>query len=469
MSKLKIKPKELTALGFPQSPAISMAITLLEKEFKHSTFVEVEPILRGLAKAPEKYWNDATWGKIAERIKPRPEAVKEYPRLLEKALPFTVFGAENIEIQAWEQMKTAMKLPITVAGALMPDAHMGYGLPIGGVLATNNAVIPYGVGVDIGCRMCLSVFPIPATEFQKHAKALEKSLTDNTIFGTGGAWNQSQNHEVIENPLFQELPLLRDLQKKAARQLGTSGSGNHFAEFGIADFAADDRALGIKAGQYVALLTHSGSRALGANIAKYYTQAAMRKRRLPDFARHLAWLQLDEAEGAEYWAAMNLAGDYASACHHTIHKKIARELKTQHTVRVENHHNFAWKERLADGTEVIVHRKGATPAKVGELGIIPGSMTAPGYIVRGKGEATAINSAAHGAGRKMSRSDAKQSMTNSGLRQMLEAHGVKLFGGGLDEAPHAYKDIELVMQAQTDLVDVLGKFLPKIVRMAGEE
>ncbi len=469
MGKLKIKPKELTALGFPQNPAISMAITLLEKEFKHSTFQEIEPILRGVAKTPEKYWNDVTWGKIAERIKPRPEIVKEHPRLLEKALPFSVFGSENIEIQAWEQMKTAMKLPIAVAGALMPDAHMGYGLPIGGVLAADNAVIPYGVGVDIGCRMCLSVFPIPATEFKKHEKAFEKSLIDNTIFGTGGAWNQSQNHEVIENPLFNELPMLRDLQKKAAKQLGTSGSGNHFAEFGIADFPNDDRALGIKAGQYVALLTHSGSRALGANIAKYYTQAAMRQRRLPDFARHLAWLRLDESQGAEYWAAMNLAGDYAAACHHTIHRKIARELKTQHTVRVENHHNFAWKERLADGTEVIVHRKGATPAKEGELGIIPGSMTAPGYIVRGKGNATAINSAAHGAGRKMSRSDAKQSITNSALRNMLEENGVKLFGGGLDEAPHAYKDIELVMAAQTDLVDVLGKFMPKIVRMAGEE
>lgn len=469
MGKLKIKPKELTALGFPQNPAVSMAITLLEKEFKHSTFQEVEPILRGLAKTPEKYWNDATWGKIAERIKPRPEVEKEHPRLLEKAVPFAVFGQENIEIQAWEQMKTAMKLPIAVAGALMPDAHMGYGLPIGGVLAADNAVIPYGVGVDIGCRMCLSVFPIPATEFRKHEKAFEKSLLSNTIFGTGGAWNQTQNHEVMENSLFNELPLLRDLQKNAGRQLGTSGSGNHFAEFGIADFPNDDRILGIKAGQYVALLTHSGSRALGANIAKYYTQAAMRKRRLPDFARHLAWLRLDEAEGAEYWAAMNLAGDYASACHNLIHRKIARELKTQHIVRVENHHNFAWKEHLADGREVIVHRKGATPAKEGELGIIPGSMTAAGYIVRGKGDVTALNSAAHGAGRKLSRSDAKQSLTQSALRNMLEQNGVKLFGGGLDEGPHAYKNIEAVMAAQTDLVDVLGTFLPKIVKMAGEE
>ena len=129
----------------------------------------------------------------------------------------------------------------------------------------------------------------------------------------------------------------------------------------------------------------------------------------------------------------------------------------------------SWKERLSDGREVIVHRKGATPAKVGELGIFPGSMTAAGYIVRGKGEPTAINSAAHGAGRKLSRSDAKQSLTNSALQNILTEKGVKLFGGGLDEGPHAYKNIESVMAAQTDLVEVLGTFLPKIVRMAGEE
>jgi tRNA-splicing ligase RtcB (3'-phosphate/5'-hydroxy nucleic acid ligase) len=469
MGKLKIKPKELTALGFPQTPAISMAISVLEKEFKHSTFQEVEPILRGLVATPENYWNDPIWGKIAERLKPQPEPVKEQPQLLDAPLPFSVFGAENIEKLAWEQMKVAMKLPITVAGALMPDAHAGYGLPIGGVLAADNAVIPYGVGVDIGCRMCLSVFPIPATDFQKHEKAFKASLLANTIFGTGGAWKQSQEHSVIENSLFHELPLLRDLQKKSALQLGTSGSGNHFAEFGIADFPTDDLELGVKAGKYVALLTHSGSRGLGANIAKHYTKLAMNKRRLPNFAQHLAWLRLDESEGAEYWAAMNLAGDYAAACHDTIHGKIAHELKSDYFVRVENHHNFAWKEQLADGREVIVHRKGATPAKVGELGIIPANMTAAGYIVRGKGDGSSLNSAAHGAGRKMSRSEAKNSFTNRALRDMLEKSGVTLIGGGLDEAPHAYKNIENVMQAQAGLVDIIGQFFPKIVRMASED
>ena len=133
---------------------------------------------------------------------------------------------------------------------------------------------------------------------------------------------------------------------------------------------------------------------------------------------------------------------------------------------VENHHNFAWKEKL-NGKEVIVHRKGATPAGKGVLGIIPGSMTAPGFIVRGKGETLSINSASHGAGRKMSRTAAMKNVTHADMKGLLKAHNVTLIGGGLDEAPHAYKDIHTVMEAQVDLVEVVGKFSPRIVRMDG--
>lgn len=466
MAKLKVKPKQLLELGFPQNPAISMTMSVLEKQYKHATFEEVEEILRGLVANPENYWDDEVWGKIAERIKERlVEDGKTY-HLAEQPLPFTTYGEENIEREAFLQMNTAMKLPITVAGALMPDAHSGYGLPIGGVLATENAIIPYGVGVDIGCRMCLSVLPISGSEFKKHEKSFEKAIVENTIFGAGGHWAQSQmDYEVIDSPLFQEIDVLKNLQKKAAAQLGTSGSGNHFVEFGIVSFETDDDALGVKAGEYVALLSHSGSRGLGANIAKHYTNIAMDMRKLPREAQHLAWLMLDEAEGAEYWAAMNLAGDYASACHHEIHRRILKQLGTSVKVRIENHHNFAWKEQLADGREVIVHRKGATPANLGDMGIIPGSMTAAGYIVRGKGEVASLNSAAHGAGRKMSRRRAKESITQNEMKRLLRDSGVTLLDGGLDEAPHAYKDIESVMLSQKALVDVVAKFLPKIVKM----
>jgi tRNA-splicing ligase RtcB (3'-phosphate/5'-hydroxy nucleic acid ligase) len=464
MSKLKLKPKQLMELGFPQNPSISMTMSVLEKHYKHAKYEDVEPILKGLIKTPEKYYNDELFGKIAERIQPQPEIEPERPELLAQPLHFNTFGAEHIEKEAVQQMKTAMRLPITFAGALMPDAHAGYGLPIGGVLATDNAVIPYGVGVDIGCRMCLSVFPIDGSEFGKRSKMLEKAIRENTIFGAGGGWGRSQEHEVLESSLFREIPLLRDMQGKAAKQLGTSGSGNHFVEFGIANFEKDDAGLGIKAGSYIALLTHSGSRGLGANIANYYTRVAINKRLLNGEAKNLAWLRLDEQEGMEYWLAMNLAGDYSAACHQTIHAKIAKAIDNQPIAVVENHHNFAWKEMI-DGKEFIVHRKGATPAGKGVMGIIPGSMAAAGYIVRGKGEVTGINSAAHGAGRKMSRRRAKESVTHHAMRDMLEKHEITLISGGLDEAPHAYKDIEAVMQSQKALVDIVGTFQPRIVKM----
>ena len=134
---------------------------------------------------------------------------------------------------------------------------------------------------------------------------------------------------------------------------------------------------------------------------------------------------------------------------------------------MENHHNFAWKERLADGREVITHRKGATPAGAGVLGIIPGSMTAPGFIVRGRNGAGSLASASHGAGRLMSRTRAKAELGEGHMRKYLADHGIELIGGGLDEAPMAYKDIRAVMASQRELVDVLGSFTPKIVRMDG--
>ncbi len=237
-------------------------------------------------------------------------------------------------------------------------------------------------------------------------------------------------------------------------------------EFGEVEITEADEILGVPAGKYLGLLSHSGSRALGAMIAGHYTKVAKEKRRLPGEASNLAWLSLDEEAGMEYWLSMNLAGDYASACHHIIHDKIANQLGRRPIRMVENHHNFAWKEML-DGKEVIVHRKGATPAGKNVLGIIPGSMTAPGFIVKGKGEAASLNSASHGAGRKLSRTAALASITEHAMKDELKKHGVKLIGGGLDEAPFAYKDINVVMKSQQALVDVVGKFIPKIVKMDG--
>ncbi len=384
-------------------------------------------------------------------------------------LPYAIFGREHIEEGALLQMETAASLPISVAGALMPDAHQGYGLPIGGVLATEpNTVIPFAVGVDIACRMCLSVFDLPPDFLKREPHLLKKTLVEKTKFGMGGEVRDKSDESVMDRPEWQATKVIRDLKDKAYRQLGTSGTGNHFVEWGIMDVYAQDEAndLNLPPGQYMALLSHSGSRGFGGNVANYYSKLAMQKTRLPKQAAHLAWLDLDTEEGQEYWIAMNLAGEYASANHHEIHSKIAKAMREKPLVMIENHHNFAWKEQLADGREVMVHRKGATPAGPGVLGIIPGSMTKPGFVVRGRGQADSINSASHGAGRLMSRTKALNSITHSQLNKALQEADIQLIGGDLDEAPMVYKDIETVIDAQSDLVEVLAKFTPKIVRMA---
>ena len=387
--------------------------------------------------------------------------------LLPKAKTYPVFGAEKIEAGAIQQMEIAMRLPVTYAGALMPDAHQGYGLPIGGVLATENAVIPYGVGMDIGCRMCMTIYPAEPQALEAKRSMFKKLLLENTRFGFS-TFEKPMDDAIFERAEFKEVPKLRSLKGKAWDQIGSSGSGNHFVEFGIVEIMDEHNEFNLPLGKYLGLMSHSGSRGLGATLAQHYTKLAMETCNLPKQAQHLAWLDLDTEAGQEYWIAMNLAGDYASACHHQIHHRMAKSLGEKSLAIVENHHNFAWKEILADGKEYIVHRKGATPAGKGVLGVIPGSMTAPAFIVRGKGLEDSLNSASHGAGRQMSRRQALGAVTKSDLDKHLRTHGVDLLGGGLDEAPFAYKNIHQVMAAQESLVETIGTFHPKIVRMEGD-
>jgi tRNA-splicing ligase RtcB len=313
--------------------------------------------------------------------------------------------------------------------------------------------------------MSLSIYEVKASYLDKNDFQLKELVKENSRFGRYIFEDKNRDDVIFERSEFKTIKILKPLQNKAYQQIGSSGGGNHFVEFGIVNITDIDNEFGLPIGKYMGLLTHSGSRALGANIARYYTQIAQESCYLPKSAKHLAWLNLDSEAGQEYWLAMNLAGDYASACHHHIHRRMSKSLGMKPLATVENHHNFAWKERLENGEEVIVHRKGATPAGKGVLGIIPGSMTAPGFIVRGTGNPLSLASAAHGAGRQMSRSKAKASLNMKMLQQELNKNKVSLFGGGIDEAPQAYKNIHDVMAAQQDLVEVIGSFLPKIVRM----
>ncbi|HOG28521.1 MAG TPA: RtcB family protein [Vicinamibacterales bacterium] len=382
-------------------------------------------------------------------------------------VPCRVYGTD-LEQGARQQMENACRLPVAVAGALMPDAHQGYGLPIGGVLATDNAVIPYAVGVDIACRMKMTVLDLPASTLATGRYELRRVIERETRFGVGAEFRDRRDHPVMDRDWNVTMVTGR-LRDKAWAQLGTSGSGNHFVEFGVLE--TFEALGGLEPGEHLALLSHSGSRGTGAAVARHYSKLARDLRPgLPQEFGHLAWLDLESEAGMEYWAAMELMGAYAAANHELIHRHVARALGASVRFDVENHHNFAWRERhvLPDGSEreVIVHRKGATPADTGVLGIIPGSMAAPGYVVRGKGSAESLRSAAHGAGRRMSRTRARQAFTWDDVRRVLDARGVTLLSAGLDEAPMAYKDIDAVMAAQRSLIHPVARFTPRLVKMA---
>ena len=381
--------------------------------------------------------------------------------------PYQVWGADHDEA-ALTQMKNACALPVAAAGALMPDAHVGYGLPIGGVLATENAVIPYAVGVDIACRMKMTVLDLPLTTLSEEQARLIAAIERETRFGVGAVFRKRRQHEVMDAD-WRASRVTADLKDRAWAQLGTSGSGNHFVEFGT--LTVTDAAAGLEPGRYVALLSHSGSRGTGAQIAQHFSKVARQAHpELPQALAQLAWLDLASDAGQEYWAAMELMGRYAAANHALIHAHVARALGAEVRLDIENHHNYAWRERhvLPDGRErdVIVHRKGATPAGLGTLGIIPGSMGTPGYVVRGRGSAASLQSASHGAGRRMSRTEAKKTFNWADTQRFLRERGVTLMSAGLDEVPMAYKDIDTVMAAQRDLVEPLARFEPRLVKMA---
>lgn len=456
-----MKKRELLHLGIPRGAPLDAALrACAAAKLKHA---ELRTALVAVVDHPDAYADDPLYGELAAALN-TPRTVEQQP--LREDLDYASWG-EDIEPAAREQMHNACRLPVSVAAALMPDAHLGYGLPIGGVLATDNAVIPYAVGVDIACRVRMTVFDLPPTELERDEQRFARVLERETLFGVGKSWHAGSrpDHAVMDED-WGATEATRTLKDLAWKQLGTSGSGNHFVEFGEIEFGQNEQ--GVAPGKYVAVVSHSGSRGAGSKVANRYCKIARNAHpELPKQLTHLAWLSLDDA-GAEYWAAMELMGKYAHANHAVIHEKITRALGAPVLFNIENHHNFAWKETHG-GREVIVHRKGATPAGEGVLGYIPGSMTAPGYLVVGKGNPASLDSASHGAGRRMSRRQAKETTRWSHLRSYLRERGVTLLSAGLDESPHAYKDIEEVMTAQRDLVTRVARFSPKLVKMAPDD
>ncbi len=362
---------------------------------------------------------------------------------------------EDIEEGALEQAKNLSRLPFAFRHvAIMPDSHQGYGMPIGGVLATKGVIIPHAVGVDIGCGMCANKTIIDAEELDTETlKEIIGEIRERIPVGFN--WHDEPQETELESTLN-----LYNNNQKYFKQLGTLGGGNHFIEIQ----KGDDGKIWV--------MVHSGSRKFGYNIAKRSNEKAKDLNKkwyssVPE-SYELAFLPEKSKEGQNYIKEMNYAVDYALENRKIMMRRIrdAFEMVLSEDCFVDDMiniaHNYASKEEHF-GEEVWVHRKGATSAKEGQLGIIPGSQGSKSYIVRGKGNPESFKSCSHGAGRTMSRTQAKKDIDLEESKKKMENKGIihaVRNKGDLDEAPEAYKDISKVMKNQEDLVDIEVELTP---------
>lgn len=368
----------------------------------------------------------------------------------------------DVEQGALSQLKNLSQLPFIHSHiAAMPDVHMGIGATVGSVIPAKSAIIPAAVGVDIGCGMVAAKLSLKASQLPDNLKEMRSEIERAVPVGAAAHKMISARTsacKVLEPGilrLFEKHPVLlkmfRQPQQTWVKQLGTLGSGNHFIELCVDE--SDD----------VWIMLHSGSRGVGNAIGRYFIQLAKKDmqrnwQNMPD--KDLAYFVEGSEHFADYWEAVAWAQEYARINREEMFNLVVRAIKpllpdfSLEAKAINCHHNYVSLENHY-GEDVYVTRKGAIRAGEGELGIIPGSMGARSYIVRGKGQEESFCSCAHGAGRKMSRTEARRRFKREDLLQ--QTHGVECRKdkGVIDEIPGAYKDIDTVMENQKDLVDVL--------------
>lgn len=384
---------------------------------------------------------------------------------------------EEIEDGAMEQVKHLADLPFAFSHiAIMPDSHQGYGMPIGGVLATRDVIIPNAVGVDIGCGMCAmktSLTELDTETLKKIMGEIRKQIPVGF-----GKHKEAQDQRLMpdKNQIYNMGKICQEENGNALKSLGTLGGGNHFIE--------------IQKGSdgHIWIMIHSGSRNLGKQVADYYNKIAVDLNKkwfssVPEEWK-LAYLPVDSEEGQAYIEEMQYCVDFALANRKLMMERIMEIIKSkvedwynypfgENPNKIEVNfdpiiniaHNYAKKEKHL-GHEVWVHRKGATLADVDTIGIIPGSQGTKSYIVKGKGNVLSFKSCSHGAGRKMGRKEAERTLNLEEEIKKLNDMGVIHAIRGvseLDEAPGAYKDIDVVMKNQEDLVEVLVELTPLAV------
>jgi tRNA-splicing ligase RtcB len=375
----------------------------------------------------------------------------------EGARPIKIW-TDEVEDSALTQLKNIARLPF-IAGngvACMPDVHAGIGATVGTVIATDKAIVPAAVGVDIGCGMNAVRLSLKASDLPDSLTTIRHQIERDVPLGAGGAHRPERAPNVGADmwrglqALSEKHPVLA--KNQAERQLGSLGSGNHFIE------------LCIDEAQDVWVMLHSGSRGVGNMIGRYFIEKAKKRMEqyfisLPD--GDLAYFPEDTDDFNDYVEAVNWAQDYALENRRVMMEAVIAALRRHITVKftitheaVNCHHNYVERENHF-GRNLWVTRKGAIRAREGDLGIIPGSMGQRSYIVRGKGNLESYCSCSHGAGRKMSRAQARRTFTVADLERQTQGVECRKDDAVLDEIPGSYKDIDVVMENQRDLVEVV--------------
>ena len=368
----------------------------------------------------------------------------------------------DIEEDAIKQLEMCMKHPLALDGIVMPDGHPGYSMPIGGVIAYDNAVSPTGVGFDVACGNKAVRLDISPRDIYDYIEKIMNNIWDEIPLGKGKNNKTRVDDELFDDPRWDTLPI-SNLKQLARNQLGTVGAGNHYIDI----FDGDDG--------YVWVGVHFGSRGFGYKVANGFMNLAIGEPfdiRYKEKDNEGIVLELNTQLGQEYWAAMNLAGDYAYAGRNWVCQKVADIIGAHIVEEVHNHHNFAWKEQHPEHGEVIVVRKGATPAHNGQLCFVGSTMTEPSVILEGLGDPYTLESAPHGAGRTMGRMMAKGKKNRAPLidkddmiAKINEAN-IVLRGSDVDESPDCYKRLDTVLEHIPNAINVVQHLYPLGVAMA---
>lgn len=372
-----------------------------------------------------------------------------------------VFG-DPVDNGAVEQIKNANKLAAKVA--LLADHHLGYGVPIGGVVAYYEHVSPTGVGFDIGCGNKAVRLDVSARKVKAQIYRIMDEIAKKISFGLAQRNDEEVDHPLFDEPAWREIPVLKRAYDKAREQLGTVGGGNHYVDIFIDE--SDAVWVGV----------HFGSRGLGHTIATEYIEISQQK---GQFADGIATLFARSDAGAEYLEAMRIGGEYAYAGRDWVCEKVAKICGGKIVEEIHNHHNYCWRETHG-GEEFWVVRKGATPAFPGQLGFVGSSMAEPAVILRGVEHPLCehtLYSTVHGAGRVMSRSAAKGNakkgitgrVTRHAMERAMEQAKVVLRGGDVDESMHVYKRLPDVLAHHAGTIEIVHTLMPIGVAMAGSD